>query len=92
MLEIEFNPLYHYEVIHKNGLNVLLEFADEKCPGMLDRPPFEPREGKEIASWFLGEKIQLKMVTRKIGQLNTTDSVICGDDLFYYVAIEVKNA
>ncbi len=83
MKVIEINPWFHYEVVAKGSKYVLVQYTDDRCPGMGEREPFTPEEGQLMALWSPEEEVELRVVTRKVGRLAPTEGVVCGDDMLY---------
>lgn len=94
----------HYQLQTQKGKLVLLEYVtgdpdDEDncdydlCPGMEQRGPFQPHEGRIIEEFVEGEEVEFIL-----GSFNTIISaskadkhIRCGDDLSYHFGIIREN-
>lgn len=81
---VELDSYFHYKTFEREGKIVLLEFPEDACPRMNQRPPFTDAEGKEIASWEKGEVVRF-VYDSYHGSVGATDKVLCGDDFRYQI-------
>jgi hypothetical protein len=101
MKKVYIDSTYHYQLQKDpagKGL-VLIEYGTGDhpdthdndsyalCPGLDQRGPFEPKEGRVIAQFDEGEKVEviLGSYEAKITKDLANSKVFCGDDLRYHL-------
>lgn len=87
----------HYQFQKSSDGIALVEFTTEgdeaACPGMGHRGPYTKEEGRVIATFSLGEKVEFiyAKYQTEAGDHLLKEKISCGDDLRYLFK-EVHNA
>lgn len=99
MQKLFINSFFHYQIIERNGKNVLIQFGD-LCPKMGHRKEYDVSEGVECGAWskdeFVSFNYDLSNATHlseeeradnHIAEANPgpTRGIECGDDFRYHI-------